>query len=134
MNPSLTQGDLAISRCAEAHVGDIVVYRPFPDKAPVVIHRIIGGDKVEGWELQGDNNSFVDPFKPVDAQVMGVMVMDIPKLGSMASFMSSPVIWIPLLLFAVAIKVWPTTTAAPESDPEHSEEKGREDAEVEISV
>ena len=134
MDPTLAEGDLAISRCGEARVGDIVVYRPFPDKAPVVIHRIVGGNKIDGWKLRGDNNGFVDPFTPVDAQVKGVMVMDIPKLGSMAAFISSPVIWIPLLLFAVAIKVWPTTAVAPASDPEHSEEQEEEDAEAEILV
>jgi signal peptidase len=134
MNPTLAHGDLAISRCGEARVGDIVVYRPFPDKAPVVIHRIIGGDKIDGWKLQGDNNGFVDPFTPVDAQVKGVMVMDIPKLGAIASFISSPVIWIPLLLCAAAIKVWPTKTGAPESDPAHSEEEETEDADEEIFV
>ncbi len=121
MDPTLQTGDLAISRCGEARIGDIAVYRPFPDKAPVVIHRIIGGDKVDGWNLKGDNNNFVDPFRPVDSQMKGVMVMNIPKVGLAASVISSPVIWIPLLLFAAAIYVWPRKSL-PETDLKETED------------
>lgn len=121
MHPTLQTGDLAISRCGEAHIGDIAVYRPFPDKAPVVIHRIIGGDKVDGWKLQGDNNSFVDPFTPVDAQMMGVMVLEIPKAGLAASVISSPAIWLPLLLFAAAFYLWPAKSI-PKTDLKEAED------------
>ena len=113
MEPTLQPGDLAIARCGAPKVGDVIAYRPFPDKAPVVIHRIIGGDAVGGWRLRGDNNSFIDPFKPVAAQVKGVMIMSIPKVGGVLSFLGSPRVWISLLVIAAAFLLWPDRAVAP---------------------
>ncbi|MFT4109287.1 S24/S26 family peptidase [Propionicimonas sp.] len=107
MEPTLHPGDLAVTRCGNPQVGDVVAYRPFADKSPVVIHRIIGGDPVAGWELQGDNNHFIDPFKPVAGQVTGVMVAAVPGLGGVMSFFTSPLMWVSLLLLAAAFALWP---------------------------
>jgi signal peptidase len=107
MEPTLQPGDLAIARCGAPQVGDVVAYRPFPDKAAVVIHRIVGGDAATGWLLQGDNNNFVDPFRPVAAQVKGTMVMSVPKAGSVLSFLGAPLVWVSMLLIAGAILLWP---------------------------
>lgn len=114
MEPTLHPGDLAITRCGDPRVGDTVAYRPFADSSPVVIHRIIGGDAVHGWELQGDNNHFIDPFKPVASQVSGVMVASVPGLGGAMSFLTSPLMWASLLLLAAAFALWPDprTTAS----------------------
>jgi len=107
MEPTMHPGDLAITRCGTPQVGDVVSYRPFTDKSPVVIHRIIGGDGVNGWQLQGDNNHFVDPFTPVAGQVTGVMVGYIPNLGGVLSMFRSPMMWVSLLLLAAALVLWP---------------------------
>ncbi len=114
MEPTLQPGDLAIERCGAPQIGDVVAYRPFVDRTPVVIHRIIGGDPVNGWQLQGDNNHFVDPFKPVAAQVKGVMVASVPKLGAALSILASPTVWISLLLVAAAFLLWPDTEPSPD--------------------
>lgn len=135
MEPTLQPGDLAVARCGEPQVGDVVAYRPFPDKTPVVIHRIIGGDAVNGWLLQGDNNHFDDPFKPVAAQVKGVMVASVPTVGAVLSFLASPIMWVSLLLAAAAFYLWPgpAPATAPEQQPteEQPEEQPAEDIEYE---
>lgn len=113
MEPTLHPGDLAITRCGSPQVGDVVSYRPFTDKSPVVIHRIIGGDATNGWELQGDNNHFIDPFKPVAGQVTGVMVAAVPRLGAVMSFFTSPLMWVSLLLLAAALALWPAARPTP---------------------
>ena len=116
MEPTLQPGDLAVARCGQPQVGDVVAYRPFPDKAPVVIHRIIGGDGKSGWQLQGDNNHFVDPFQPLSSQVKGVMVASVPKVGSFLSFLAAPMVWSSLLLCAAALNMWPGSSAEEADD------------------
>jgi signal peptidase len=126
MEPTLHPGDLAIARCGEPQVGDVVAYRPFPDKAPVVIHRIIGGDGAGGWELQGDNNHFIDPFRPLAGQVKGVMVTFLPGVGGVLSFLASPTVWISLLLVSAAFLLWPGATSVPGSGRQVTEDDRNE--------
>lgn len=134
MESTLQPGDLAVTRCGTPQVGDVVAYRPFPDKNPVVIHRIIGGDPVSGWLLQGDNNNFVDPFRPVAAQVRGIMVLSMPKIGGVVAFVGSPIMWSSMLLIAAALLLWPhterpTSKPAPTAD-EPAEDIAREEVDA----
>lgn len=132
MEPTLQPGDLAIARCGEPQIGDVVAYRPFPDKTPVVIHRITGGDAANGWLLQGDNNHFVDPFKPVAAQVKGVMVASVPTIGAVLSFLASPLMWVSLLLAGAAVLLWPNAAPRPAPQPAPApEEEPAEETEYE---
>ena len=64
MEPTYYTGDLVVARCGEPQVGDVVVYEPTDLGGARIIHRIVGGDADDGWEMQGDNNDFVDPFTP----------------------------------------------------------------------
>src|SRR5690606_8705836 len=59
MEPTYVTGDLVVVREQGSYTtGDIVAFRA---QGGVVIHRIIGGDGTNGYELQGDNNDWVDP-------------------------------------------------------------------------
>src|SRR3954470_12606918 len=65
MEPTYLTGDLVVSRCGEPAVGEIVVYQPHELGGARIIHRVIGGDG-SGWQIQGDNNGWVDPFSPTN--------------------------------------------------------------------
>lgn len=111
MEPTYRSGDLVWSRCGEPAVGDIVVYTPPDTDGAQVIHRIIGGDGVDGWVLQGDNNSFVDPWSPDSSLVVGVATVHVPRLGTVAYVLANPYVWGSLLLLATAIYLWPRSEA-----------------------
>ena len=63
MEPAYHLGDLTIMRKAAAYqVGDVVTYHDAEMNA-YVIHRIIGVDQ-DQYVLQGDNNSWIDAYRP----------------------------------------------------------------------
>lgn len=93
MEPTLQPGDFAVLRCGEPEVGDVIAYRPFPEQRALVIHRVIGGDGGSGWELQGDNNDFIDPFYPVAEQVQGALVFSVPRIGAALGMLGLPWVW-----------------------------------------
>ena len=106
MDPTYSSGDLVVARCGEPKIGDIVVYQPAEMRGHI-IHRLIGGDGVSGWQVQGDNNSWVDPFTPTDADVVGIAQFHLPRLGLVSTALASPFVWASLLLIAVGLFVWP---------------------------
>jgi signal peptidase len=106
MEPTYYTGDLVVARCGPVEVGDVVVYTPPDVGGARVIHRIIGGD-ADGWVIQGDNNDFLDPWEPAEADILGSAVLHVPQLGRLAGILLSPLTWISLLLVALAIVVWP---------------------------
>ena len=109
MEPTYYTGDLVVARCGEPEVGDVVVYQPADLGGARIIHRIIGGDAA-GWEMQGDNNSWVDPFTPSGDEVLGVAKLHLPKVGLAAALLTSPLLWLSLLIIALAIFLWPGAT------------------------
>jgi signal peptidase len=106
MEPTFQTGDLVVTRCAAPDVGDVVVYQPHELDGQRIIHRVIGGDAA-GWQIQGDNNDWVDPFAPTNDEVLGVEWFAVPKVGLAVQAITSPWIWASLILLAVAILVWP---------------------------
>jgi signal peptidase len=95
MLPSLHPGDLVVTRTQGSYgVGDMVVYVvPRGDIAQGrrVVHRIVGGDAATGFTMRGDNNSFVDPWKPRPDHVLGRVVLDIPLAGGWMMHLLRPV-------------------------------------------
>lgn len=114
MEPTYYTGDLVVSRCGPVEVGDVVVYNPPSVPGARVIHRVIGGDADAGWEIQGDNNDFVDPWRPTEQYVLGSAVLHVPRAGLYASILLSPLTWISVLVIALAVVMWPGRT--PEDD------------------
>lgn len=117
MEPTYLTGDLVVSRCGEPSVGDIVVYQPHELGGARIIHRVIGGD-ASGWQMQGDNNDWVDPFTPTDDEVLGVATIHLPKVGLAITAVTSPWIWASLIVLALAILVWPRDEDDDEGDGE----------------
>lgn len=70
-----------------------------------VVHRIVGGDAA-GWELQGDANSWVDPWQPGDEHVLGRVVAHLPGLG-LTPLLLDPVLWLSLVVLGAGILMWP---------------------------
>ena len=116
MEPTYHTGDIVVSRCGSPAVGDIVVYQPKGFGGARIIHRIIGGSGATGWEMKGDNNSFVDPFSPADAEVLGRAVVMVPKVGLVASALMKPMLWVSLIILAVAILAWPSGKSREEGE------------------
>ncbi|PKQ26894.1 MAG: signal peptidase I [Actinobacteria bacterium HGW-Actinobacteria-4] len=106
MEPTYFAGDLVIARKMEPSVGDVIVYAPTDLGGSQVVHRIIGGDAESGWELQGDNNDFIDPFYPVEDEVRGVVVVHYTNLGRLSALLLSPIVWACVLVVSIALLLW----------------------------
>ncbi|NMR20311.1 signal peptidase I [Cellulomonas fimi] len=118
MEPTYSTGDLVVSRCGEPRVGDVMVYQPGSTGGARIIHRVIGGDEASGWELQGDNNDFVDPFTPRGEEVLGTARLHLPRVGIAAAALTSPVVWLSVIALAVALLVWPRRDEADDDAPD----------------
>jgi hypothetical protein len=57
-----------------------------------VIHRVIGGDGDTGYQLQGDNNSWVDPWRPTDRDVVGKAWYRMPGASKWLLTLMHPVV------------------------------------------
>jgi len=108
MEPTYSTGDVVFSRCGTPELGDVAVYASDETGGARIIHRVIGGDGDSGWQLQGDNNSWVDPFEPTQDEVVGIAKLHIPKLGLMADTLANRWMWLSLFALAAALFVWPS--------------------------
>lgn len=110
MEPTYYTGDLVISRCGAPKVGDVVVYRPEEVGGSArIIHRIVGGNGTTGWTMKGDNNDFVDPFVPKNADVVGVALVHVPEVGRVSVVLLNPWVWAALILAAAVLLIWPSS-------------------------
>jgi len=107
MEPTYYTGDLVVSRCGTPEAGDVVVYTPPGLDHGRVIHRVVGGDAGDGWVIQGDNNDFLDPWRPHAADVLGIARLHVPGLGRVASILLDPWAWASLLVVAAGVLLWP---------------------------
>lgn len=79
MEPTFHRGDLVILREANDYaIGDVVTYR-HPTIGPV-IHRIIGRDG-ERLIFKGDNNSWIDEYRPRQDELIGRLWIYLPSVG-----------------------------------------------------
>jgi signal peptidase I len=98
MEPLYHRGDLVILHAASDYqIGDIVTYR-HPDIGPV-IHRIIGHTG-ERWIFKGDHNNFIDPYQPVQAELIGRAWVHLPSVGKVLERLRSP---LAMALLALAL-------------------------------
>jgi signal peptidase I len=87
MEPTINPGDIVITANSERvvpQIGSVIAYqaRQF-NGTPVGVftHRIIGGNALDGWMMKGDNNPSPDIQKPKGADILGTVILTIPKLG-----------------------------------------------------
>lgn len=123
MEPTYYTGDLVVSRCGPVEVGDVIVYTPPDVGGARVIHRIVDGTP-EGWVVQGDNNAFLDPWRPTEETILGSAVLHLPGVGKVASILLSPLTWVAVLVIALAVVVWPgkePDEPEPSADPTDAE-------------
>ena len=96
MLPAYENGDFVVTQSARAYaVGDVIAYRvPAGEvgEGHVVIHRIVGGDEANGFVVQGDNNSFRDPWMPRPDDIAGKVWLTLPGFGRVIALMQQPVI------------------------------------------
>jgi signal peptidase len=79
MEPTYETGDLVVVRQQRSYdVGDIVAFRT---DGGVVIHRIVSADGTGGYELKGDNNDWIDQWRPSDGDVVGKAVVRLPGVA-----------------------------------------------------
>ena len=89
MEPLYHQGDLVIIRHYDLYgKGDIVAYKNL-EMGRYVIHRIIG-EELDRFVLQGDNNDWVDGFRPSKQEIIGKEWIHIPKFGKVISWLRRP--------------------------------------------
>ena len=89
MEPDLHRGDLAVVREQSIYrPGDVVLYdsRELGSK---VLHRIV---RVEGdrFVLKGDNNSFLDPERVTEDQIVGSLWTSAPAVGRVSEWLRVP--------------------------------------------
>lgn len=114
MEPTYHSGDLVVLRKrANYEVGDVIAYRPFDTVRASVIHRITAIDEAGGLMIRGDNNDFDDPFEITHDDIQGAALFMVPKVGKFFVFLSSPWVWISLLLIAVGIYFYPPKIKEP---------------------
>lgn len=89
MEPGYHLGDLTVMRrAADYQVGDIVTYRDSKMQA-YVIHRIIGIEQ-DQFILKGDNNHWIDAYRPTRDEIIGKLWLHIPKLGRVFRWLRAP--------------------------------------------
>jgi signal peptidase len=121
MEPTFSDGDLVIAREGPVDIGDIVVYQPAEIGGARVVHRIIGGDPIEGYQIQGDNNGWVDQWSPTQDEIVGRVDVHLPGGGRLAQAIISPWLWGFVLLGAVVLILWPDEFSHGERDEEDDE-------------
>jgi len=93
MLPTFHSGDFLIVKKEDSYaVGDIVVYSIPADDVGAgrrVVHRIVGGES-SGFEMKGDNNAAIDPWRPTQSQIVGQVWFRVPGLAFILSYLRNP--------------------------------------------
>ncbi|MFM8319798.1 MAG: signal peptidase I [Chloroflexota bacterium] len=89
MLPKYHRSDLVIVRKSPTYqIGDVVAYHDAVMEADV-IHRIIAVDQ-RRYVLQGDNNAWIDSYRPTAEEIIGRQWLHLPRLGSAIAWMRLP--------------------------------------------
>jgi signal peptidase I len=103
MEPGMHAGDLAIVREVRVYqVGDVVTYR-HPVAGPI-IHRII--DRVgDRYIFKGDNNDWVDSYRPRQDEFIGKLWIHLPNMAQVLQKVRSP-LWRTFLSLLIAVGIF----------------------------
>ncbi len=90
MEPTFHVGDLVLVRAdANYNIGDIVAYKNAELKSNV-FHRIIGIENSH-FTLRGDNNSWIDAYRPSSDEVIGKLWLHLPRAGTLLQKIRQPI-------------------------------------------
>ena len=90
MQPKFHAGDLAIVRAAARYqIGDIVAYHS-ATMHTVVMHRIVAREGGDRFVFKGDNNSWLDPDKPTQSELIGALWVQVPQGKKYLDFLHAP--------------------------------------------
>jgi len=90
MEPGFHSGDLAITKAnSDYNVGEIITYYNSQMGAHI-IHRIIGVERGH-YILKGDNNSWIDAYRPTQEEILGKLWIRAPKLGLIVQWLRLPI-------------------------------------------
>ena len=90
MEPHFHHGDLVVLRRQSSYsVGEVVAYHS-PDLRRTVLPRIIAIHDGR-YTFKGDNNNFVDPEHPTNADLVGAEWMHVPRVGNWLGALHDPV-------------------------------------------
>jgi len=96
MLPRYHTGDLVlVEHKSSYHVGEVIAYRVpkgDPMQGAQVIHRIIGGNAMQGFVVQGDNRTAPDTWRPKPVDIVGTKALRIPNAVVVLQFLRSPVL------------------------------------------
>jgi signal peptidase len=96
MEPRYHTGDVVlVERQSSYRVGEVIAYhvpKGDPMAGAQVIHRIIGGNGVRGYVVQGDNRTAPDTWRPKDADVVGAKAVRLPQAVVVLQFLRSPLL------------------------------------------
>ncbi len=115
MVPTIKVNDAIIIKREEAEnlkIGDIITFSSIDPSYPglIITHRIIGRQTSSAGEYifrtKGDNNSIADPSLVLSDKVFGKVILKIPKLGFIRSFITTTwgfiiTIIVPILIIIV---------------------------------
>ncbi len=89
MELGIHQGDLILARAPDDYrIGDIAAYQN-KSVGKVVLHHIISRD-ADLFTLKGDNNSFIDEYRPTRLDLIGVPWVLIPGAGNILLWLATP--------------------------------------------
>ena len=111
----------------------MIVYR-VPDGEPGagghVIHRVVGGNGVDGYVTQGDNKDSPDPWHPTNGDLVGRVEFMVPQGGTALRIVFNPVTLAFLGSVLFVWVLWPraaeeeTTTTRPVEDQDAEDRSG----------
>ncbi len=106
MSPAIGVGDLVITSPCDAdniHAGDVVCFR---SGSTLVCHRVVSVNGTDRTLItKGDANEGPDPSPVAFDNVIGRVVVNVPCLGYIVSFIKSPFGWALIILLALLIMV-----------------------------
>ncbi len=107
MKPHINPGDLVVTRPvppSELHVGDVILYKLEVGNATYrIVHRIVAIRTDDAGRLyfvtKGDNRRYPDPWRVYPEQVIGKVILVVPKLGLIWYY--TPLIILLIFLFII---------------------------------
>lgn len=107
MEPLYAPGDLVVARKGVPAVGDVIVYRPEGLGDAKVVHKIVGGDGVTGWDVKGVNNDWLDQWHPTNDDVVGMVAVHLGSGNRIGTLLLSPLFWGAFFVVAIGLLLWP---------------------------